>query len=418
MKVSVLGPLRIVAEVTGQHSLLLTCALLVVCAAVAVLSASSQWSPSIRTVLVVAVVARLLVVVLARHHTPADVAVIFRRTGELVRLGKDPATTLPRYQWNFLPLMPYVHALEQMTGLPWWFAGKICPVAADVGVAVLLFRLTHRTSTAWQYALNPVPILVSAWHGQVEPTSLVLVLLAVLLLRREELLLAGLVFGAAIATKTWPLIFLPGLILLMSWPQRCRFAVALVVPLILLFTSQVIWLHAPARAAAKVVIGYRSAFGNFGWSGVLHQLGLAGIGYAGPNIDKLAFIGSAVLGLCVLTLLTLCWRRVDGLVMTGLILLVFYVVTGGFGIQYMLWCIPVLLMLRWREATLFLVSAEVFVVGTYVFFYTGAIDRNDYILLSCVVVASAALCLVRLFPAVRRGLRAPVRWGVPVESAH
>ena len=76
MKVSVLGPLPIVAGVLGQHSLLLTCALLVVCAAVAVLSASSKWSPSIRAVLVVAVVARLLVVVLARHHTPDDVAVI------------------------------------------------------------------------------------------------------------------------------------------------------------------------------------------------------------------------------------------------------------------------------------------------------------------------------------------------------
>jgi len=82
--------------------------------------------------------------------------------------------------------MPYVHALEQTTGLPWWFAGKICPVAADVGVAALLFRLTHRRSTAWQYALNPVAILVSAWHGQVEPTSLVLVLLTVLLLRKRK----------------------------------------------------------------------------------------------------------------------------------------------------------------------------------------------------------------------------------------
>jgi len=31
---------------------------------------------------------------------------------------QDPPLVLPRYQWNFLPAMPYVHALELSTGLP------------------------------------------------------------------------------------------------------------------------------------------------------------------------------------------------------------------------------------------------------------------------------------------------------------
>ena len=56
---------------------------------------------------------RLLMVGLSNGHTPRDAATYFHTAGALVAAGRDPLTQQPRFQWNFLPLMPYVFAVEQ-----------------------------------------------------------------------------------------------------------------------------------------------------------------------------------------------------------------------------------------------------------------------------------------------------------------
>ena len=354
---------------------------------------------------------RITLVVLARHHTPDDVAVFFRRTGELVRQGRDPATILPRYEWNFLPLMPYVHAAEQLTGLPWALAGKLCPVLADVCVAAMLPRLTARPGIAWQYALNPVALLVSAWHGQVEPTSIALVLAAVLLLRRGHLLTAGVLLGLAVASKTWPLVFLPGLLLPLRTAARARLLAALSLPLLALLASEVLLLHAGLGEAIHVLLGYRSFFGDFGWSGVLHQLGLVGRGYAGADVDPWARGGSAVLLLACTAVLVRRARRVDALALTALLLLTFYVLTPGFGVQYLAWCVPVLLLLGRRATLPFELACWAYAAVSYLLVLPGLVDPGVGVAVSVVVVVTAAAALFRV---LHDAEHLPVRWGAPV----
>jgi hypothetical protein len=93
----------------------------------------------------------------------------FRNTGVAVLHHQDPLLALPRYEWNFLPAMPYVYALKLSTGLPWELAGKICPVLANLVTTVLVGSLAAPERAArvrWQYAgASPDPgwTPTSAW---------------------------------------------------------------------------------------------------------------------------------------------------------------------------------------------------------------------------------------------------------------
>ena len=106
------------------------------------ISAARAFAPPQAATLAVALALRLLVVLLAYHHTPHDVAVDFLHTGQAVLHGENPLLSLPQYRWNFLPTMPYVHALEIQSGMPWPVAGKICPVLADL-TSIGLFVSGH-----------------------------------------------------------------------------------------------------------------------------------------------------------------------------------------------------------------------------------------------------------------------------------
>jgi hypothetical protein len=129
----------------GTAALLIFLAVMVGIAALALLTSvvgpARLLAPPLSVTLAVALGLRLAVMAVAFHRTPYDVALWFRSTGEAVLQHQDPLLVLPRYEWNFLPAMPYVHALELSTGLPWEIAGKLCPLLADLVTTVLVGTL-------------------------------------------------------------------------------------------------------------------------------------------------------------------------------------------------------------------------------------------------------------------------------------
>lgn len=85
------------------------------------------------------------------------------------------------------------------------------------------------------YALNPLPVLVTAYHGQVEEIPVLGGMLALLLLlgrSRWGWALSALCLGLAVAYKTWPLLFLlPLLLLVQGWWRRFIYALLTLMPL-------------------------------------------------------------------------------------------------------------------------------------------------------------------------------------------
>jgi Glycosyltransferase family 87 len=380
-------------------------------------------APPLAVTLGVALGLRLVVVAVAFHHTPFDVAVWFRSTGEAVLQHQDPLLVLPRYQWNFLPAMPYVHALELSTGLPWELAGKICPVLADLVTTVLVGSLAAPERAArvrWQYAVHPLPLLVVAWHGQVEPTAVALGLAALWAARRQRTGVAGLLLGLAAAVKTWPLLFAPGV--LRETPRRrwpLVAATAVVAPLLLL-ASMPLLLGSDMGRSLRVLGSYRSITGSWGWTGVQRLAGNVGLGYAGPQVDPYQRLGLiAVLVALGLVVLVFC-SRLDGVELTAALVLAFLVVTAGFGSQYLLWPAALLMITGGWRAWLYLTLAAGYAVFFYLVYFPGPTVAGFRVLVygSLPVIAAALLALPweRLRPAAGEPAKATFRPSTPPET--
>ena len=77
--------------------------------------------------------------------------------------------------WHFLPTIPYVYGLLLWLGIPWEIGGRLVTVVADIVLIPLVGKLAggpKASLRAFQYACNPLAILVASVHGQVEPVAL------------------------------------------------------------------------------------------------------------------------------------------------------------------------------------------------------------------------------------------------------
>ncbi|HST65018.1 MAG TPA: glycosyltransferase 87 family protein [Mycobacteriales bacterium] len=358
------------------------------------------WSARPLVAVAVTLATRVVMVALANGHTPRDVTRYFQLAGMLVAQGQDPLTRQPEFQWNFLPLMPYVFALEQQLGLSWEVAGKIAPVLADVAVTVLLGRLAtgpDRLRVPLLYALCPVAVLVTGLHGQVEPVALALGLGGLLLARQHRVAGSGVLLGLAVATKTWPVLLVLGPLRETPVRRWWRLALPLGAVLVALLLSIPAFLHDSLRAAVHVLVGYRSFTGVWGWTGLLNYFGVVGGGYRGPGVDTVQHVGTVVTLVAVAAAVAR-FRRAGAVPLTAAVLLTFLVVTAGFGPQYLLWPLPFVLLLRRRTGLVFAVAASLYAAYAYWLVADGTPVRSDTLnhLLqwaSLPVIAAAALAL-------------------------
>ncbi len=363
-----------------MSSAAITALVLVICTCASVLALWRGWSPPLMVTLGIGLALRLLVVYLAYGHTPMDVAVIFRHVAHAVLRHRDPLATLPRYQWNFLPLSDYLLAVELKTGWPWQVAVKLLPVACDVatiGLVGFFARPSAQNKARLLYALNPLALLVSAWHGQIEPIAIMLGLSALLLARQHHGLWAGIVLGLAVATKTWPLLFAPGVFRDIPRGRWWQTALGAVAVLAAVEASSPLLLHGRVRHDATVVLGYRSLVGWWGWTGILRYLHLAGFGYAGPNIDAIQRLGTLITAV-TLVAVVFVFRRCSGPDLTVAVLLAFLAVAAGFGPQYLLWPAALLCASRRPAGYVYLFLASVYTAVFYLYALPGHVEISSW----------------------------------------
>ena len=324
--------------------------LFIAASAVAMIAAgySRNRVPVVVSVLVGAALRVAFALMTSTRYTPKDVAVYFKATGELILHGRDPLMVLPGREWNFLELMPYVHALELKSGLPWVFAVKIAPIAADLVLVWMVSRLapSDGRTRALQYAVNPLSLLVVSLHGQVEPVALALAVGGILLLKKERPVLAGLLFGAAIAAKTWPVVILLGVLPLRRPGRMAQILVGSAIVPAACLASGVLFLGTNAVQAVHKIVSYSGFVYNWTWSGTWVVLGHPGAGYNSP-ISRVATV-LIVAGVGV-TLWLL--RRHPPEVRALGTLCAILLCTAGFGTQYLFWIVPLTFALsgRWRE---------------------------------------------------------------------
>ena len=250
-----------------------------------------------------------------------------------------------------------VRALYRLVGGDYFaFAAgiRLASVAADLGILGGLLYLRRLTGKpAWWalvlFAASPVSLMISGFHGNVDPVMVLFLFAAVLALVAQRPILCGVLFAAACSVKVMPLVFGP--VFAVWWlTHRRSDAIRFTATAAVVFLLGSAWplLQCPGAYAHKV-LGYGSYWGTWGVTYWLHQTGLSafqvvdfkGLSSAQNSISsclKFATVGAVLL---------LGWRRrkVAGpefaTTMTAAFAAIF-VFAPGAGPQYLVWFAPFL----------------------------------------------------------------------------
>jgi hypothetical protein len=230
---------------------------------------------------------------------------------------------------------------------PFFF--RLPAILADTGSAYLVWKfalhyLPSRTRLflVLVFALNPVSVMVSGFHGNTDPIFTFLILAsAFILVYKSAPALAGCIFGLALNVKIVPLLLLPAFYFwLQDWKSRVRFGSG----------AAVVFLAGFALHFSRVpndilhnVFGYDS-FGGF-W-GISRLLGnpewFSGVA---KLLILLLVIGFSYFATSVNRqsprLNSTGTRHGEDLIRAiGGTYIIFLVLTSGFGVQYLVWLLP------------------------------------------------------------------------------
>ncbi|WP_440073145.1 hypothetical protein [Streptosporangium sp. OZ121] len=421
------------------------------------------WRPSLLVILGVGIAFRVLIMATSAVDTwqPVDFINSFKPAGEAVLNREDPVLGSSG-GWHFLPTIPYVYGLLLWLGIPWEIGGRLVTVVADIVLIPLVGKLAggpNASLRAFQYACNPLAILVASVHGQVEPVALVFGVAAFVVARgpgdphrpgmttsplalarqsvalhglagavrhafgpegvlrgaltprqgdRQSLrraLFAGLLMGLALCAKSWPIWLIPGMLLLLPTfrARAVAFVATGIAPVFFLVTLPIFAGTSLSQIpeVIRVIQDVRPIVGQWGWTAIgMHGVNDLHQGFAtfGTRLIYVTMLATA-----------LVWRRADPIDLTTALLLAFMVVTPRLGAQYLLWFMPFLIARPTRFAWPAIIGVSLW--AGYGYLYMTQFDSATWRSLH-VVWSQASIVLLPILalamPWGRRVPRAPV----------
>jgi hypothetical protein len=333
-------------------------------------------------VLLIALLARLIPAALLPRGAEYDID-SFRRVAEtMLKGGTVYDSPLVAGRHPYLPFQLYfvwgAGYVSTVSKLPFVFVVKLPSIVADAVLAVLIFKialnfgktLAAAFSMALLYALNPIAILVSAYHGQFDGETVLLLVLAWYFWHFSKqdgrrLGYSALTLGLAILNKSWPALFLPiVLIRVRSAKQRVAYAlIALATPAVLTFLYLVIFHETPYPLLRRAL----THAGVPGWWGASALVSLTWR-FTGKGQDILSWLAQNGRWLVFVGAVFVYWvtrrqRAMDALLT---LLLVLYVLTSGFGLQWALWVVPLAILVGdQRRLDLYTLAALLYMLPAY-----------------------------------------------------
>jgi hypothetical protein len=307
------------------------------------------------SVLAVAWMVRLLFTILLPSYAYSWDISSWEKVASLLGTGENPYATTTFLNWPplWMILLYGMARVSEWTGLELITVIRLVLVAFEslviVLTGVLLSRISPgapvRTILLFGMALNPVAIFVICQHGNFDVIATAFVAAGLVALVSHgssrdavDWLLACLLFGLAILTKTYPVALTPLLVpgaRIASWKERAFGGVLLAGPAAL--GMAVLYALEP-EAIMRNVLRYRGGRPEtFGLSGIaeVFDIGwLQGIGHlAGPLLVAAVLAG---------TVAAWWWREPEPrkiVLAAALILLAIPTLGPGFGAQYVVWFI-------------------------------------------------------------------------------
>jgi hypothetical protein len=281
--------------------------------------------------------------------------------------------------FNHPPLMGLLSALSlevaQLLSRRFIYVFKTLVLLSELGCAWLLWLSWRRDGQLQAakmvalFSLNLISILISAYHGNTDCLFATLCLAAAYAFSREKWLWAGLALGAAINVKIVPLMLIPIFAgMLPSWRALQRFGAGLA--LCALPFLPVIW-QAPEEFFRNV-FAYNSI--PFHWGiPLLIESTRQSLPWLSSWLSE-SYVPNArfaILG----SMLLIGWlnrrHRLNIYQAGALGLSIFLVLAPGFGVQYLVWPLPLLFAAEQRTAVKYSLYGGLFAGLVYYLFWTG-----------------------------------------------
>lgn len=283
----------------------------------------------------------------------------------------SPAFSTVRHPYVYFPFsMFYAPAclwFSQWTGVSFAAVIKWTPVALDLCLLAVLYDCLSKQNprlavrAAWIYALCPVAILISAFHGNVIVGPTLLTLCSLLFFEEAERLsgdprllsrrLSALILGLAIAWRTYPVLLLPVFLLKSSTVKEARHFLFFAVLPVVVTTLPFLCMSPVPLLKALSYTGYN---GSVGWHMIpvtaagslfLHTPFFLDLQHFGQLLvnrthtwDKAAFAGAYT------AVLFLLRKRMDALRLILLSYLLLYFLMTTVAQQYFIWVLPFLFL--------------------------------------------------------------------------
>jgi Gpi18-like mannosyltransferase len=347
------------------------------------LHANHHLSPGL-IVLLAAAVATVAKLLIAWNTIGTNDSIVFFFFGrELASRGL--AETYRRLiLFNHPPLVAYflcaIYELSQsyfcqINHVSFPFLLRLPGIAADFVSTIVICRIAagfHRLPL-WAlllFALNPVSVMVSGFHGNTDPVMVMFLLLSCLMTLREQPDLAGIVLALSCQIKVAPILLLPAFLLFWEKPSQALRFFLVFLGFTLMLSLQPLLL-APS-SWARNVLSYGSYSGLWGVTYLLHLSQLQSFGRISFfNLSSAANVVNSVLKLTIIGLTLLAssrQRRNDRLSFLEIIAwswVALFIFAPGIAPQYFVWITPFLLFLSPLWFACFTGGASIFLFLFY-----------------------------------------------------
>ena len=352
-----------------------------------------------------------LAAILVSDRVVADVLRYRRVAAHVLDVSWNPYQA--QHLYPYPPVWVWVEAacewLARHSGLSFAVLVKLPVLAAEVAIVALLARWGATRGGAarwapWIYALHPVAVLVSGFHGQFDSLALLMVLIAVRASERGRHDDAALALAAGIAVKSFPVLAVPALLLRVTGSgARVRFLALALLPVAVLLVP---YLAHDANAVARELFGY-GGVADFGWIGAWR--GLRWVADEGLARGEARFHGALVplakvMFLVAYAAVAVRMARRDAITAILAVFVAFETFYGALSAQYLLWVIPLAVLRPDRWLAIYTVFATMGLVGFYLFLAPGVLTASGamegagpaWVAGAVLIVAASASWLVAL----------------------
>jgi hypothetical protein len=235
--------------------------------------------------------------------------------------------------------------------LPFSLAIRLPIIIADVAMVAIIWRYVRRHTqfpqrallAAALYALNPVSIIISCWHGQFDALPVCGVALAMLFTEHHWRRAAG-ALGIGIALKSFPVLLLPMFARQQpSLSRQIHFILYAILPVLFLLIP---FLLADAAAVIRELFCYR----GHALLGVMVPVRTIYVPLTGERfpvdmtLQVISLSAYGFLGLYGWAVWYMSRFHITLPMQATIVFLLFYVVYAGISPQYVLWVLPFMIM--------------------------------------------------------------------------